>query len=134
MGITIWILLQPNLSTAIVMIVLWFAMLWASGLSLKIPGCYSSLAACSLPTWPFPFLVDYQQRRILNFIFPDPNARYGETYNIQQALISHRLRRLVRAGLWARHAGAIALLESALVGFYLFRYGSGIRLCGVRCW
>jgi rod shape determining protein RodA len=35
MGIVIWIVLQPNLSTAIVMVVLWFALLWASGLSLK---------------------------------------------------------------------------------------------------
>ena len=35
MGIVFWILLQPNLSTSIVMIVLWFALLWASGLRLK---------------------------------------------------------------------------------------------------
>jgi len=36
----------------------------------------------------FPFLQDYQQARILTFLFPDPNARYGATYNVQQALIA----------------------------------------------
>jgi rod shape determining protein RodA len=45
-------------------------------------------AAILAPVASFPFLVDYQQRRIINFLFPDPNARHGEIYNIQQALIS----------------------------------------------
>ena len=34
-GIAFWIVLQPNLSTSIVMFVLWFALLWASGLDFK---------------------------------------------------------------------------------------------------
>ena len=33
-------------------------------------------------------MVDYQQNRIINFLFPDPAARHGEIYNIQQALIT----------------------------------------------
>src|SRR5512139_2816220 len=33
--IMIWILLQPNLSTSLVILVLWFALLWASGLKVK---------------------------------------------------------------------------------------------------
>jgi len=87
MGITVWILLQPNLSTSIVMIVLWFAMLWASGLRFKHLGLFIA-AGILAPLISFPFLVDYQQRRVLNFLFPDPNARHGDIYNIQQALIS----------------------------------------------
>jgi len=87
MGIVIWILLQPNLSTSIVMVVLWFALLWASGLRLKHLALFIG-AAILAPVASFPFLVDYQQRRIINFLFPDPNARHGEIYNIQQALIS----------------------------------------------
>ena len=35
LGITIWIILQPDLSTSIVIMVLWFALLWASGLDIK---------------------------------------------------------------------------------------------------
>jgi rod shape determining protein RodA len=87
MGITVWILLQPNLSTAIVLLVIWFAMLFASGLSWKYLAA-AVAAAIVIPVAAFPFLVDYQQRRILNFLFPDPNATFGETYNLQQALIA----------------------------------------------
>jgi rod shape determining protein RodA len=36
----------------------------------------------------FSFLAEYQRNRITNFLFPDPNARYGETYNVDQALIT----------------------------------------------
>ncbi|MBP1692390.1 MAG: mrdB [Chloroflexi bacterium] len=87
MGITIWILLQPNLSTSIVLLVIWFAMLFASGLSWKHMLAFGT-ALIIIPIAAFPFLVDYQKRRILNFLFPDPTASYGETYNIQQALIA----------------------------------------------
>ena len=34
-GVVLWILLQPNLSTSIVIFVLWFALLWVSGLPVK---------------------------------------------------------------------------------------------------
>ncbi len=87
LGIMTWIILQPNLSTSIVMLVLWFALLWASGLRIKHLLLFGALGVI-LPVISFPFLVDYQQRRIINFLFPDPNARHGEIYNIQQALIS----------------------------------------------
>jgi rod shape determining protein RodA len=40
------------------------------------------------PIVSFPFLVDYQRDRIINFLFPDLEARHGDIYNIQQALIS----------------------------------------------
>ena len=34
-GIVVFILLQPNMSTSIVMVVLWFSMIWASGIPMK---------------------------------------------------------------------------------------------------
>lgn len=86
-GIAVWILLQPNLSTTIVIFVIWFALLWAGGLRLKHLLLFAG-AGIITPLLAFPFLVDYQQRRITNFLFPDPGARQGELYNIQQALIS----------------------------------------------
>jgi len=87
LGIVVWIVLQPNLSTSIVIMVLWFSMLWVNGLPLKyllvlVIGGLILMAAA------FPFLQDYQQARIINFFFPDPNARYGDTYNVDQALIA----------------------------------------------
>ena len=73
MGITVWILLQPNLSTSIVMIVLWFAMLWASGLRLKHLALFIA-GGILAPLVSFPFLVDYQQRRVSEFPVPRPEC------------------------------------------------------------
>ena len=86
-GIMIWIFLQPNLSTSLVIMVIWFALLWAAGLKIKHLALFVSLGII-LPFLIWPFLQDYQQRRVTNFIFPDPEASYGETYNIEQALIT----------------------------------------------
>ncbi len=87
LGIVIWILLQPNLSTSIVIIVIWFSLLWASGLRLRHLLLFAG-AGMILPFIVYPFLADYQKDRIINFLFPDPTARHGDIYNIQQALIS----------------------------------------------
>jgi rod shape determining protein RodA len=87
LGIVVWIILQPNLSTSLVIMAIWFSLLWASGLKLKYLLIFG-LTGIILPFVAFPFLADYQQQRILNFLFSDPNATQGETYNIQQALIS----------------------------------------------
>lgn len=87
MGVVVWILLQPNLSTSIVILVIWFALLWASGLRLRHLLVFLG-AGLIAPIVGFPFLAYYQKQRIINFLFPDPTARHGEIYNIQQALIS----------------------------------------------
>lgn len=95
-GIVVWILLQPNLSTSIVIIVLWFSMLWISGLPTKymvlfmvvgllVIGLFLGLVLLGVD---IPLVQDYQITRIANFLFPDPNARHGETYNVEQALIT----------------------------------------------
>ncbi len=87
LGIVIWILLQPNLSTSIVIIVIWFAMIWLSGLPLKYFLIFTILAVVIAGAL-FPFLEDYQKARIIDFFFPDPNASYGNTYNVDQALVT----------------------------------------------
>jgi len=67
--------------------VLWFSMLWISGLPPKYIAVFA-LAGVVLGMLAFPFLENYQQQRVLTFVFPDPNARHGATYNVEQALIS----------------------------------------------
>jgi rod shape determining protein RodA len=93
LGILVWILLQPNLSTSIVILVLWFALLWAGGLKVRHLLLFTAggvVAAIIL----VPILIrldvikEYQIGRVTSFLFPDPNARYGDIYNIQQALIT----------------------------------------------
>jgi rod shape determining protein RodA len=90
-GIVVWILLQPNLSTSIVIFVIWATMLWISGLESKYILIMVGIVVVFLVIsflLDFPYLADYQKARITNFIQPDENARYGETYNVEQALIS----------------------------------------------
>lgn len=86
-GLVILILLQPNLSTSIVLLTVWFALLWASGLKLKHLAMFIA-GGVAVVAIGFPFLQDYQQQRVVNFLFPDPEARYGQNYNVTQALIS----------------------------------------------
>jgi rod shape determining protein RodA len=96
MGLGIWILLQPNLSNVVVLMVILAVLLWLNGIQLKhllLFGAVGFLAISSVFALVsfkirIPFLQEYQQRRIENFISPDPNATYGEKYNVDQALIA----------------------------------------------
>lgn len=100
LGIMVWIILQPDLSTSIVILVLWFALLWASGLDLKQLLMAAGAGAAALIIG-FPLMLlnynpentsglikPYQLERIINFLFPDQDASFGAIYNVQQALIS----------------------------------------------
>jgi rod shape determining protein RodA len=95
-GLTIWILLQPNLSNVVVIMVIWFVLSWLNGLQLKHLFGFGAagvlllgiLVGLILFGVKIPFLQGYQQERIANFIIPDKNATFGATYNVQQALIA----------------------------------------------
>lgn len=87
MGVVVLILIQPNLSTSIVILAVWFSLLWICGLPLKYLAVLVILGLILLVV-AFPLMEDYQQARVINFLFPDPEARHGETYNVEQALIS----------------------------------------------
>lgn len=90
-GLVVWIFLQPNLSMTIVMIVLWSSFLWISGIKIRYILIVVAILLFVIVIGAltgFAFLADYQRARITNFFFPDPDARYGETYNVDQALIT----------------------------------------------
>jgi rod shape determining protein RodA len=87
LGLVIWIILQPNLSTSIVMFVIWFSLIWISGLPPRYIIAFVIFGAVGIAL-AFPLLEPYQQQRIIQFIAPEQNARYGNSYNIEQALIS----------------------------------------------
>jgi len=96
MGLAIWILLQPNLSNVVVLMVILASLLCFNGMKLKHIALLGGIAALSISVVVglsvagirIPFLQEYQQQRIVNFILPDPNATFGATYNVQQALIA----------------------------------------------
>lgn len=94
------IIVQPDLSTSIVILVLWFAIVWASGLDIKqlliAAGSGALVLGVGLPilllnydpTNTDSLIKPYQIDRIVNFLFPNEQASYGANYNVQQALIS----------------------------------------------
>jgi rod shape determining protein RodA len=96
MALAIWILLQPNLSNVVVLMVLLASLLWFNGIQIKHLILFAVLGALGIGTIVtlsvvgirIPFLQEYQQQRISNFFLPDPNATFGATYNVQQALIA----------------------------------------------
>ncbi len=81
------IFIQPNLSNVIVIMAIWAAMTWDSGLELKQLGIMV-LAGLILAVVAFNFIQPYQQQRIVNFFRPDLSSRSGATYNVIQALIA----------------------------------------------
>ena len=100
LGIVSWIIIQPDLSTSIVILVLWFAILWAAGLDLKLlliaGGAGAAVLGVGLPILLLNYdptntdglIKPYQLERIINFLFPSEEASYGATNNVEQALIS----------------------------------------------
>ena len=95
-GIIIMILLQPNLSNVVVLSVILASMLWFNGVQVKHVLIVGGIGAILLATVfgltflgiQVPFLQEYQQQRIQNFILPDEEETFGETYNIDQAKIA----------------------------------------------
>jgi rod shape determining protein RodA len=85
LGIAGLIYIQPNLSNVIVTMVIWAGMTWAGGLQPK-HIIIMLVVAVGVPIIIFPFLEEYQRLRILDFVAPDPNASFGATYNVLQAL------------------------------------------------
>jgi len=81
------IIVQPDLSTSITLMVIWAAMLFASGLKGKHIALFIVLMLVVMAIG-YPFLADYQKARITNFLFTDPDARFGEEYNVNQALVT----------------------------------------------
>lgn len=76
---------QPNLSTAIVLVVIWSAMVFAAGLRWYHMATFGGVGLVALPA-VWLALHDYMRKRVLVFlgVTPEPGARF----NIDQALIS----------------------------------------------
>ncbi|HEY47954.1 MAG: hypothetical protein AMJ88_01080 [Anaerolineae bacterium SM23_ 63] len=98
------VFIQPDLSTAIVLGVIWLALVWAVGVPLRQLAFLIGIALIVvLIVTPFLvhyfqvgypqeenflFIRHYQIKRLVTYLFPESEVQYGETYNINQALIS----------------------------------------------
>ncbi len=99
-----FIFIQPDLSTALMLIVVWFAMVWAAGLRWTHLATFA-MGGFAAPVLLWPFLRNYQRARIIQFIFPSGNP--DAQYNVDQSLIS-----IGSGGLWGqgyRHCPQVQL-------------------------
>ncbi len=80
------IYLQPDLGTAVVIAVIWLAMIVAAGIPLWQLGLLSLVGALSTPIM-WASLEDYMRLRIVTFLDPGRDP-LGTGYNINQALIA----------------------------------------------
>ena len=79
------VMAQPDLSSAIMIIIVWISIIWAAEIQIKHLAILSTISVSSLPFLWF-IMEQYQRNRVINFINPqnDPGAQY----NVRQAIIS----------------------------------------------
>lgn len=81
------VVMQPDLSTGIILCTIWFGMVLVSGLSKKhIAIFFATGLVFAILGWNF-FLHDYQKNRILNFINPSHDIR-GSGWNAYQSIVA----------------------------------------------
>lgn len=83
---SILILLQPDLGTIIVLVLVWFGMLAFSTVNKRTLVLIAAAMFLSVPL-SYPFLADYQQERIDTFFNPTSDIQ-AEGYNVLQATIA----------------------------------------------
>jgi len=88
MGLVGLVIIQPDLSTSITLLVIWGALLFASGLKPRFIVIGVVVMVVLVILGYLFFFEDYQKQRITNFFFTNPDARFGEEYNVNQALIT----------------------------------------------
>lgn len=88
------IFIEPDLSTCVIYVVIWLALMWAAGLRWQHLAVFGGAALAILPIGFLTILgtprLNYQADRIVHFLIPDKNSSTYQdaAYNVQQALIS----------------------------------------------
>ena len=83
---SIFILLQPDLGTIVVLLMVWFGMLSFSTINKRTLVLLAAGLFLSVPV-AYPFLADYQKERIDTFLSPSTDLQ-AEGYNVLQATIA----------------------------------------------
>ncbi len=92
------VILQPDLGSAIVLFVIWFALVMLAGVRRwHIASVVGMLIVVFISGWFF-FFADYQKDRLLTFVDPGRDP-YGTGYHVRQALIAVGAGQLTGKGL-----------------------------------
>ncbi len=101
------IVLQKDVGTMLVYVAIFFGMLFASGINMRLfIGIIAVTALILVPLW---FIMgDFRQQRILNFLYPERDVQ-DSGYNVKQAIIAIGSGQWLGKGLFQR--GAFAQLN-----------------------
>ncbi|MEA2064996.1 MAG: rod shape-determining protein RodA [Patescibacteria group bacterium] len=122
-------LLQPDLGSAIILLILWIGMLFIGGMEKKHLFLLStSLILCFCLAWFFSF-KDYQKDRILTFLNPslDPLA---SGYNVIQSTIAVGSGKLFGRGISSGSQSQLQFLPEAHTDFIFSSLAEGLGLIG----
>jgi len=92
------IILQPDLGSAIILIIIWFSYLFFINLKKKHILIMFLLILLTSSGAYFYILKDYQKQRILSFIYPKQDVQ-GAAYQVNQSIIAVGSGRLLGRGL-----------------------------------
>jgi rod shape determining protein RodA len=91
--------LQPNLGSALILILIWVSTLFISGINFKHFLILAFLFVVLFASSWFFFLKDYQKDRIVSFVFPEENFLEG-SWNQAQSEIA-----IGSGGMWGKGIG-----------------------------
>jgi len=124
------VLLQPDLGGAIILALIWFALVLASGIRWS-QIFFLILIALLVAVLGWNFLLhDYQRNRILNFLHPQEDLE-GIGYNRNQALISIGSGRIFGKGLGWGTQTQLSFLPLAKTDFIFAALAEELGLIGV---
>lgn len=124
------IMRQPDLGTAVLVAAGGLAVLFLSGVSLKLIGVLAALAAAAAPVaWMF-LLHDYQKSRILTFLNPESDP-LGHGWNVIQSMIAVGSGGLTGKGWMAGTQSHLEFLPEPHTDFILAVFAEEFGLLGV---
>ena len=84
--VTFFVLRQPDFGSALVILGIWFAMIFVSGIKKRYLASFIVIGViCSTIAWSF--FAPYQRARIINFLHPELDPQ-GSGYNVIQSMIA----------------------------------------------
>lgn len=123
------VMLQPDLGSAIILLILWLGMLLISGIRKKhffLLLC--SFALCFCFAWFFSF-KNYQKDRILTFLNPSSDP-LGSGYNVIQSIIAVGSGKLFGRGISSGSQSQLQFLPEAHTDFIFSSLAEGLGLIG----
>ncbi|MDP3764781.1 MAG: FtsW/RodA/SpoVE family cell cycle protein [bacterium] len=124
------VLLQPDLGSAVVLLVLWFGMILLAGIKTRqMLAIMFLVLVATLFMWNYG-LADYQKNRITNFLYPDQDP-LGGSYQSRQAMIAIGSGGLLGKGIGRGTETRLGFLPEYETDFIFAAIGEELGLVGV---